>query len=89
MIYKTERKSMKELNDHSRSLQYDLKKYGISCEFHGGFWATHVYLVTSDVPVCRILDNGVLYQDKSWYNKLTEQERLVVSEFIDYVIKYI
>ena len=89
MIYKAERKSMKELNDHSKDLQYDLKEFGISCEFHGGFWATHVYLLQNDEPVCRILDNGVLYQDKSWYGKLTEKERYLVNEFIDYVMKYI
>jgi len=90
MIYKADRKSMLELNNCSRNLQYEMKQFSLGTEFHGGFWATHVYILNNQAePVCRILDNGVTFMDHSWYDRLTDKEKYIVNEFIEYVKAYI
>lgn len=88
-MYKKERKSMLELSNDSRNLQYQLKGIGISCDFHGGFWCEYVYLNTAVGPVAWILSNdSVAFMDKSWYNNLNEAEKYLVDEFIDYCRRY-
>lgn len=88
-MYKKERKSMLELSNDSRNLQYQLKGIGIGCDFHGGFWCEYVYLVTDLGPVARILSNDSVFMDKGWYNKLNDAEQYLVDEFIDYCRRYI
>ena len=88
-MYKTERKSMLELNNDSKNLQYQLKGIGIGVEFHGGFWAEYVYLSTEDGYMVRILANGVVYMNQGWYALLNEAEKYLVDEYIDYIKRWI
>lgn len=83
-MYKKERKSMLELSNDSRNIQYQLKGIGLAADFHGGFWCEYVYLNSHLGPVCRILTNGSVFTDKTWYNGLNDAERYLVDEFIAY-----
>lgn len=87
-MYKTDRKSMLELNNESRNLQYQLKGIGISVEFHGGFWAEYVYLISDVGPVARILSNDAVFMDKSWYNKLNDAEKYLVDQYVEYLRRW-
>jgi len=88
MIYKADRKSMLELNNCSRNLQYEMKQFSLGTEFHGGFWAEYVYVTTPKGPVARILSNGAVFMDKSWYEKQNDAARYLVDEFIKYLQRW-
>ena len=88
-MYKKERKSRLEMSNDSKSLQYELKAHGMGCEFHGGFWCTHAYLIQDDSPMIRITSDGVVVTNQGWWNKLDPIEQYLASEFIEYVRSHI
>lgn len=88
MMYKIDRKSMLEMQQETKNLQYQLKGIGAAVEFHGGFWAEYVYVTTPKGPVCRILSNGAVFMDKGWYEKQNDAARYLVDEFVKYLQRW-
>ena len=87
-MYKIDRKSMLEMQQETKNLQYQLKGIGAGVEFHGGFWAEYVYVITPKGPVARILSNGAVFMDKGWYEKQNDAARYLVDEFIKYLQRW-
>ena len=79
MMYKIDRKSMLEMQQETKNLQYQLKGIGAAVEFHGGFWAEYVY-VTTNLRV--LFENGWLDDlDKYWCEPTELHEKRVSVRF--------